>query len=428
MLWVDHRPLFGPHKTIRGVAISLIGGTAVFSLIGTAWWVATVAALSAMIGDLLSSFIKRRSNIPSGRKTAVLDQFFEGFFPAVFLGRSLSLPWSQTLTALCFFILIAYFGSVIWVYIIYRPSHKDSPHIIRSTVRLREWRARHPPLARWQYLLNFSNFITHQVLMTWFFKQTGLYSQGLRNALDIEVREQSFHFPSLPSSFDKFRILLLVDLHLDGLDGLTEAIIDRIKDMPVDLCIIGGDIRMEVHGPIIPSLRHLRRLIRHVRSKHGIVGILGNHDSIEMVPDLEEAGIIMLINESRAIEMDGRKIWIVGVDDPHYYKMHDVQRAFKQVPDSDFKIFVAHSPEAYLEAAAFRPQLYLCGHTHGGQICLPGSKPLFTNSRAPRKTAVGRWKQGEMTGYTSRGAGASGVPLRFNCPGEISLITLLRAH
>jgi len=146
-----------------------------------------------------------------------------------------------------------------------------------------------------------------------------------------------------------------------------------------------------------------------------------------MTPDFEEAGLIMLINESWPIERNGEKIWIVGVDDPHYYKMADTRQAFRDVPEEAFTIFLAHSPEKYKQAARFQSRLYLCGHTHGGQICLPEPLkrgPLLTNSRAPRFTASGLWQYQGMTGYTSRGAGASSIPLRFNCPGEITVITL----
>jgi predicted MPP superfamily phosphohydrolase len=145
-----------------------------------------------------------------------------------------------------------------------------------------------------------------------------------------------------------------------------------------------------------------------------------------MAPDFEESGLVMLINDSWQISRDGDHIWIAGVDDPHYYKVDDVRQALADVPPEDFKILLAHSPEAYALAAKYHTDLYLCGHTHGGQICLPGGSPIFTNSRAPRFTAAGAWSFRRMTGYTSRGAGASGVPLRFNCPGEITLITLCR--
>ena len=280
------------------------------------------------------------------------------------------------------------------------------------------------PLARWHALLNLSSLLSNQLILHWFFKLTGQYEKGVANALDIRREEMNFYFSELPGIFDGFRILLLTDLHLDGLEQLTDKIISHLQDEEVDLCLIGGDIRMKTYGPIAPSLRQLRTLIPHIKARHGIFGVLGNHDCIEMTPDLEEAGILMLINDCWEISKGQESIWVVGVDDPHYYKMHDTAEATKKVPDSSFKILLAHSPEAYKQAADSQVQLYLCGHTHGGQICLPGEKPIFTNSRAPRYTASGRWQFKGMTGYTGRGAGASSVPLRFNCPGEISFITL----
>ena len=205
---------------------------------------------------------------------------------------------------------------------------------------------------------------------------------------------------------------------------LTDELISKVRDLNVDLCLIGGDIRMQTYGPIAPCLRHLRLLLPHIQSRHGILGVLGNHDCIEMAADFEETGIVMLINDSWNIEQDGERIWVVGVDDPHYYKLDDAKTACQSVPDNDFIVFLAHSPEAYKSAAENQAKLYLCGHTHGGQICMPNRRPILTNSRAPRYTAAGQWSYRGMTGYTSRGAGASSVPLRFNCPGEITLITL----
>lgn len=425
-IWRDQQPIFGPHKTIRGILSSLLGGTLVAPLIGIAWWVAAIGALLAMGGDLLSSFIKRRRTLKSGTEIVILDQLFESLFPTLFLGQVLDLTWGQIATIQLAFITIAYWSSRFWHFILQRPPLKDYPRQLRSMVRLREWQACHTPLAKWQTLFNLTVFISDRIFLTAAFKMTGLYKKGQQNALKIEVVEKTFCFPSLPDSFDQFRILLLTDLHLDGLDGLTNTLINHLQGIEVDLCLIGGDIRMLTYGPIAPCLSHLRRLLPHIRSRHGLLGVLGNHDCLEMTPDFEESGLVMLINESWPIDKNGEQIWVVGVDDPHFYKMASARQAFRDVPDQAFTIFLAHSPEAYKDAAQFQAQLYLCGHTHGGQICLPARGPILTNSKAPRFTASGCWQYLKMTGYTSRGAGTSSIPLRFNCPGEISLITLFK--
>lgn len=424
--FIDKKPIFGAHKTFRGIIIAVMGGTLWFPLMKTSWQVAFFAAIISMAGDLLSSFIKRRFQMESGKSAPILDQFFEGTFPLIYFYYYLPLSLDKIIIVLMFFLPITYAGSWIWRYLVFRPSPGKYPRLIQSAVKVREWRACHQPLARWQKWFNFENYFYHRIFMTKFFRWFGLYTQGLNNALDLQVKKISYSFPALPRVFNEFHILFLTDLHLDGLKGLTKEIIKKIKNLEVDLCIIGGDLRMELYGTFDPTLMHLRELLKYVRAKHGTVGVLGNHDCIEMVPELEKIGIHMLINDSKNILINGKKIWLVGIDDPHYYKVHDLELAFHDVPKDgyDFKIFISHSPEVFKEASRFKPELFLCGHTHGGQICLPDGTPFFTNSNAPRKFARGKWKYNEMLGYTSSGVGSSGVPLRFNCPPEITLITL----
>jgi hypothetical protein len=425
-LWFDRQPIFGAHKTLDGMIVGLLGGTAVFPLLGVEWYVAGTAALLAMLGDLLSSFIKRRLSLPCGKNVAILDQLFESLLPILYLGTVMQLDIGQAALILVLFIAIAHMGACLWNSTPPRAAADNHLRILRSTVRWREWRSRHTPLYPWQSLLNLSNILTYQVFYTNIFKLAGLHTKGLHNALQVQVEEVSYRFASLPESFDGYTILFLTDLHLDGLEGLTDVLIQHIGSIKPDLCLVGGDIRMKTYGPIAPSLRELRRLLSNIEARHGILGVLGNHDCIEMLPDLEEAGVTMLVNESWELTEGKEKIRVVGVDDPHYYKTDDFSRAFHQVPTGDFTILLAHSPEAYMSASAYHADLYLCGHTHGGQICISPLVPLLTNSRAPRFMASGRWKYEGMAGYTSRGAGSSGVPIRFNCPGEITLITLRR--
>ena len=421
----DNKPLFGPHKTIRGVTICLVGSTAVYPLLGLSWHLAATAAALLMAGDLLSSFIKRRFDLKSGDSVCGLDQLFEGLFPGLFLAHHFNMPFWQLAAVLIIFVPVAHGGALFWKMMLFRPPLKNYPRIVRSHVRLREWRSCHQPVMRWHTYLNLSNFLYNKVVVSSFFKLIGLYQQGLRNAKKINVTEQEFSFVNLPQAFDGYKILLLTDLHLDGVEDVTNTILEKINNHSFDLCLIGGDIRMETYGPIAPSLRELKRLLAEIKAPSGVYGVLGNHDCIEMVPDLEDAGLVMLINDSCKIEIQGESIQIAGIDDPHYYQTHDLAKTYRNIPAASFSILLAHSPEAQQEASDKNADLYLCGHTHGGQICLPNKTPIYTNSRAPRFTAKGKWEFMNMQGYTSCGVGASGAPLRFNCPGEISLITLI---
>ncbi len=427
-LWFDGRPIFGRHKTIRGIIAGVTGGTLAFYLLGVSWWVATIAALLAMIGDLASSFIKRRSTFASGEDVVVLDQIFEALFPLLFLNQYLDLDLQQNVSILFLFIATAYWSSRFWIHLTRRPLPKKYPRSIRSSIRIREWRACHEPLARWQTWFNLTSFLSQQVFLTWFFKLTGLYSRGAQNALDIKIVEKTFSFKELPESFDGFRVMFLVDLHLDGLAGLERKAAGIVNKLDVDLCCVGGDFRMKTYGKSKECIKKLKNFMQSVQARSGILGVLGNHDCIEMLPECEEAGIIMLVNDSWPVEKDGARIWIIGVDDPHYYRLHDAEQAAQGVSARDFSIFLAHSPEAYTEAAAIKASLYLCGHTHGGQVCWADGAPILTNSKAPRYTAVGEWRYQEMQGYTSRGLGPSSIPVRFNCPGEITIITLKKKY
>jgi predicted MPP superfamily phosphohydrolase len=156
-------------------------------------------------------------------------------------------------------------------------------------------------------------------------------------------------------------------------------------------------------------------------------GILGNHDPLEMVLDLERDGLPILLNETAEIRRGGDSLWIAGVDDPHYFQTHDLAGTRKKAPADAFVILLSHSPETYAEAAAHGFALQLSGHTHGGQICLPGGRHVVVPCKSPRRFIAGAWQHGSLQGYTSRGAGACGVAARWNCPPEITLHTLRRA-
>lgn len=183
---------------------------------------------------------------------------------------------------------------------------------------------------------------------------------------------------------------------------------------------------METHGPFAPAFHEIGKVIPGISARDGIYGILGNHDCTEMIEPLKDLGIKFLVNDAEAISRNGDQLWLVGVDDPHYFMCDDLNQAFEDVPAGAFAILAAHSNEIYREAAAYHPRLYLCGHSHAGQIQFPFVGPLFTHSRAPRRFCEGKWTYGGMEGYTTSGVGVSGVPVRFGCRGEVTVITLKR--
>ncbi len=257
-------------------------------------------------------------------------------------------------------------------------------------------------------------------------KVVGLHRPGVANALDIGLSEIAFGFADIPPAFDGLRILHLTDLHLDGLPGLDRIIAGLVAGTAPDLAVLTGDYLWEVGGPFAQVLPGLARIIEAARPRLGALATLGNHDPHGIVEPLEELGLRVLLNETVAIERRGERVLVSGLDDVSAFYTEEAGQALRQAPDG-FKMALVHSPELAPAAAAAGYRLYLCGHTHGGQVCLPGGRPIATGTRnTPRSRARGPWRIGEMVGYTGRGAGTSRLPVRFFSRGEVTLITLRR--
>ena len=259
-----------------------------------------------------------------------------------------------------------------------------------------------------------------------FLKVSGFLRKGERNAAEYEVVEVDVLIDGLPEPFEGFRILQLSDIHIDGIPDLGERLIRIIGNLAYDLCVLTGDYRFHTFGNYEPSLNHMKKLAASIQCQHGILGILGNHDFVEMVPDLESCGIRMLLNEATTIERGGSIIHILGLDDAHFYGVNELTKAIVGLHADEIKLLLVHSPEIIPEAACAGVDYYLCGHTHGGQVCLPGSIPILTNAKCARAFIGGAWKYQNMAGYTSRGTGSSGLAVRFCCPPEITLHRLSR--
>ena len=251
-----------------------------------------------------------------------------------------------------------------------------------------------------------------------------LYRSGLKNAATLHTRRVRLCLPGLPGEFAGFRLLHLSDLHIDGMDGLDQAVSEAAANLPVDLCVLTGDYRFATNGDCSEVYRRMRRILASINSVHGAIGILGNHDSAAMAPRFEDLGVRMLINESVEIRRGDEAIWIAGVDDPYHFQCDDLALAVENIPADGFRVLAAHTAQLAAQAALSGIQLYLCGHTHAGQVRLPWIGPLIDNGGAGRRFNHGLWRLGSMQGYTSAGVGCSMLPVRFNCPPEITVFEL----
>ena len=242
-------------------------------------------------------------------------------------------------------------------------------------------------------------------------------------------------FPHWPAALDGFRIAQLSDLHYDPIFGITpiEAAVRLTTEQSPDLVVITGDF---VTLPLFENRRTRQRsaaqsepcaeLLKPLRSKHGVFGVLGNHDEFSsptvVARNLQSQGIEILRNRALPIEHSGTRFFLAGVNDVLGGDA-DLDVAMRGISPSEPTILLAHEPDYADEAARYPISLQLSGHSHGGQIRVPYLWPLFLPPLA-RDYPKGLYRVGDLTLYTNVGIGTIHVPMRWNCPPEITMITL----
>ncbi len=248
---------------------------------------------------------------------------------------------------------------------------------------------------------------------------SGLLGRSRRNARRIVVRHNHVPVSGLPAGFDNFTLLQITDLHMDMAQDYPQVLARVVRELEYDVCVLTGDYRAETFGPWQPAVDGLREVRGSLREE--VYAVLGNHDTLAMLPDIEAMGIRVLMNEQVSIERGGERIYLAGVDDAHYFRADNLEKAADAIPDGSISILLSHTPEIYRPAAHADFRLMLCGHTHGGQLCLPGGFALVKNADCRRRFCAGAWHYHGMAGYTSVGSGTCVADVRLNCPPEVVL-------
>jgi predicted MPP superfamily phosphohydrolase len=253
----------------------------------------------------------------------------------------------------------------------------------------------------------------------------GYETRGYKNTVKLRMNEFLIHFPQLPEELDGLKILFFSDLHLDNNPKLQTLTYDLLKESDYDICICGGDFKASDY----PDYRELGDIFKKVfsglKKDKPSFAVLGNHDDYKTY-ELLTSYFTFLNNGSAKLKHKGKEFYIVGVDDCHFFHTDDIKKAYRDVSEHLFTIFISHSPEMYKKAEKRGADLFLAGHTHGGQVCLPNGAPITGNTFSSSKIIRGRWRHNNMKGYTTTGVGTSMIPLRLFCPPEICLITLKR--
>ncbi|MCE5199858.1 MAG: metallophosphoesterase [Armatimonadota bacterium] len=254
---------------------------------------------------------------------------------------------------------------------------------------------------------------------------------------NIKTRELEFTFSNLPPAFDGYTILHLSDLHFTKLGLLERRVMEIVSAREVDACIVTGDVTKE------PRASDIFRRVCSVVPHHDLIyTVLGNSehkpwlDSNMLQSALTFDGVKMLINASTKIIRGDQSITLVGVDDA-YSGFADVNAAFMGVDPQEFIIFLTHCPSTTPQGIEKGADLILAGHTHGGQVRVPGVSLFWTHMRnnkklndgvytAERLNRILKTDAGESILFVHRGVGTSRVHIRLFCPPEIVYITLRR--
>jgi len=255
----------------------------------------------------------------------------------------------------------------------------------------------------------------------------------------LVVERYLLRLERLPVQLDGLTIAFLSDFHLlpsgFGVDIAERAVLLANENNP-DIVLLGGDL---VHW--CGAVPHLIPVLRRIKSRYGVFAVLGNHDhhcpwrfkkpspwggkplSVdEWRKALAQANVKLLVNESVELKINGASLWLAGVDDP-YTGRDNLSEALKDVPEDAFIVLLSHSPDIVDDPNVNRVALVLSGHTHGGQIVLPLLGPFLAPCRDKYRRAQGLTKIGDTWLYVSRGISA-GLPIRFRCPPEVSVLTL----
>jgi uncharacterized protein len=247
----------------------------------------------------------------------------------------------------------------------------------------------------------------------------------------IEIRLRG-----LPPDFDGFTIAQLSDFHYEDHFSIVPIRkgVEMVNGLHPDLIVLTGDFvtvpmldyRRSTAYRFARNARPCAELLSQLRAPAGVFAVLGNHDGssdpVFIVNSLQSHGIPVLVNRSLSIERGRSRIWLAGIDDVLEGRP-DLGAALRQVPAGEVTILLAHEPD-FADEVVFAPvDLQLAGHSHGGQIWVPGIGAPWLPQMA-RKYPRGLYQVGKLALYTNLGLGTIRIPVRLNCPPEVTLITL----
>lgn len=209
-----------------------------------------------------------------------------------------------------------------------------------------------------------------------------------------------------------------------------DRVVARVNAMEPDIIVLLGDYVIDgvLFGRFVEPAKIARSLSK-LRARHGVYSVLGNHDwwydGEEIRRELESAGITVLENQSVPVDLAGGRVWIAGLADEST-RTPCVETTFAPIPEDEPVIALAHDPVTFFDIPE-RTAVTFAGHTHGGQFRLPWFGTPFTLGGTPRRMMYGLVEEDGKHLYVTSGLGTSAIPIRFNMPPEIAMVTLAAA-
>ena len=253
-------------------------------------------------------------------------------------------------------------------------------------------------------------------------------SYGLAEASWLKVERPTLPLPRLPQVFDGLRVAFLTDVHHGPFVGLdyVRTVVRTALHLQPDLILLGGDYVSKDAEYIAPCFEALGAL----RAPLGVHGVLGNHDHwhglAETRAGMKDAGITEMTNSGVWLTRGSGRLRLAGIDDL-WRGTSDVPAAVGDASSTDACLLVSHNPDVAETLKDRRVGLVLSGHTHGGQVVVPGYGAPIVPSRYGQKYLKGLVEAPVTKVYVSRGLGTVSPPMRFGSRPELTLLTLRSA-
>jgi uncharacterized protein len=232
--------------------------------------------------------------------------------------------------------------------------------------------------------------------------------------------------PNLPADFINFKLVHLGDTHFDAnWNDAWDRLIATMNEFRVDAIAFTGDW-VEDKFDFRRGLHCVRRFVEQTKSRLGIFSVLGNHDGDLLAPHLHDLGVHLLVGDHRRIAGASGAIEFVGLPGVSRDDLSDA--LIDSIPDrpaDTVRVVLSHFPDAVRRARRLAPHLFLAGHTHGGQVCLPGGRPMITHDGLPRSMSSGLHEFEGFWFHVTRGLGTSAKAIRVCCPPQCTLFELV---